>query len=126
MLTEGNIVLTVITSKSSVAAEAETLVGGVLFTASGASKCDEHDTFDVATGAQLAIGRAVRQLGREIYKAGNDTVRANDKIRAKQKAESEKNLKIKQAKSRAARKEYLASQKPARVGKTLAKLSVKG
>lgn len=128
MLTVGTVVLTVITGKSSVAVEAETILDGVIYSASGTSKCDPVDSFDYEIGLQLATGRAIRQLGRDIYKAGNDRVKQNDRIRAKQKAEQEKLLKIKQTKARLARKEYLATQKKASgktVGKTLAKLSAK-
>ena len=125
MLIESNVVLTIIVGKSSVSVEAETLIDDRIYAASGTSKCDAVDTFDPATGFQLAIGRAIRQLGRDIYKVGNEKVHAADKVRAKQKAEQERLLKVKQAKAKAARKQFLSEQKKSGVSKTLAKVAAK-
>ena len=126
MLTEGTVVLTVIKGKNSVAVEAEMLLGDTIYSASGTSKCDPVDQFDDLVGYQLAVGRAIRQLGREVYRTGNEAVKKNDRVRAKQAEEAEKVFKVKQAKAKAKRKEFLSSQSPKPAGsKAVAKLSVK-
>lgn len=50
----------------------------------GSSKASQGDKFDYQTGYELAYGRAVRKLGRQLIAAGYDKVHERDRINRSQ------------------------------------------
>jgi hypothetical protein len=88
-----------------VVAQAQAVIEGTdVFTATGSSRRDPSDPVSYETGAKLAIGRAVRQLGRNILHDGQDLVRAQDVIKKTQIAAAEAARKRKATKAAAAKK----------------------
>ena len=58
--------------------------------ATASSSCNPLDHFDYNVGASLAVGRAVRALGRQILAEGHEAVHHNDRARQKQLEAAEK------------------------------------
>lgn len=56
-----------------------------LFTAREVSRRDPHDRNDPEIGIKLALGRAIRQLGRNILAEGQAKVRQTDKVSRRQR-----------------------------------------
>lgn len=50
------------------------------YVATGAAKCDPRDKADPEIGTKLALGRAIRQLGRDILKDAQNLVNANARV----------------------------------------------
>lgn len=84
--------------------EATATVGYVQYIAIGTSKRDPQDEYDPEVGVQLAFGRAVRQLGREILKNANAQVKEADAARLK-RAEGQRKALIQKAARRIEAKE---------------------
>lgn len=55
----------------------------------GASRRDPEDKVDHETGFKLALGRALREVGRGLLREGNERVRDADQFAKQQKAASE-------------------------------------
>lgn len=68
------------------------------YTSRASSRRDPSDSPNVEIGLKLALGRAIRQLGREILKDGQDLVREAEKKRQRQEEAAE------EAKARKAQK----------------------
>lgn len=75
-----------------VVAEAEIVLDGgyEYYAARSSSRRDPSDAPNSEIGTKLAIGRAVRQLGREILKDGQSLVREQERARRKQAEAAEK------------------------------------
>lgn len=54
------------------------------YIAVGSSKASQGDKFNYQTGCELAYGRALRKLGRQLVAAGYDKVHEQDKIKCSQ------------------------------------------
>lgn len=67
-------------------------VGYTDYTAIGSSKRDPIDDYDPEIGVELAMGRAIRQLGREILKNANAGIREADQARLKRAEGQRKSL----------------------------------
>jgi hypothetical protein len=55
---------------------ATAFVGGTVFTEAGTGLRDEHDEFRDEIGAKLALGRALRDLGRQLTRTAMKEVNA--------------------------------------------------
>lgn len=96
--------INIIETEDVVAVEVSTWVGQSFFFASGSSKRDPADKQNPEIGLQLALGRAVRQLGREILKSANYLVREEDARAKKQKEASEAAKKLRAERAKQAKK----------------------
>lgn len=76
------------------------------YTALASAVCAEDDDFDLNIGRNIAVGRAVRQLGRLILSEGQDAVHAKDRQKRKQKEASEKAAKAAEKRRKAAEKQH--------------------
>lgn len=72
------------------------------------AKVCEPDRFDEEVGTKLALGRALRKLGRQLISDAYDTVHERDHARAKQQAATRKGLEIKQQANRTFQLEFAA------------------
>jgi len=84
-----------------VTAEVGVDVDGVFYSAVGTSKTAHPDKFDPEIGVKIATGRAIRQLGRNILKDGQDEVHRRDRVRQAQIEQSERAREIRAARGRA-------------------------
>lgn len=92
-----------ITDGDVVAVEATAWINGVdLYKVSASSRRDPHDPCNPEIGVKLAVGRALRQLGREILKEGQDGVRRQDKARRTQELASQEARNRKEKRRKAA------------------------
>lgn len=82
----------------------EAQVGYDLFVANGVAKRDPGDDANTEIGLKLAMGRAVRQLGREILKDANRLVSEAAAVKQSQDKAREAARKRKAARARAAKK----------------------
>lgn len=74
--------------------------------ATGHAKVCEPDKFDSEIGRKLALGRALRKLGRELVGEAYDEVHENDKEREKQEAATRKGLEYKRETDRRFQEEF--------------------
>ncbi len=79
----------IIHTEDATVAQATLWSGEDYFTAKGSSRRDPADVDNREVGIKLALGRALRQLGREILKDGNNLVRQEDIKRKTQQAATE-------------------------------------
>lgn len=63
---------------------------GISIRTVGSSKASQGDKFDLQTGYELAFGRALRKLGRQLISDGYDRVREQDQIKQSQRAAIER------------------------------------
>ena len=82
-----------------------------VFTATGSSKASKEDPFDVNVGYELAYGRALRALGRQILASGHRQVHETDRFRTEQKAASERALLKRKKVSKKLKKKYVTLNK---------------
>lgn len=68
----------------------------------GSAVRDGDDRFDLETGLQLAVGKALRNLGRDILRSGRARVAEADVLKAKEQAAHERD----RARREAVRKEW--------------------
>lgn len=85
-----------------VAVYIEMYIGDTPWFVTGSAKCSSQDKFDLETGYNLAYGRALRQLGRELLHEGNAAVAAADRDRQRQLEAAEK-ARVKRERARQAR-----------------------
>lgn len=97
-------VLQLVATDDVVAAEVGAWVGPELYTAEGTSKRDKKDKPDTTVGLKLALGRAIRQLGRNILHDGQLAVHEADKLRQAQAKAGEEARKRAVARATAAKK----------------------
>lgn len=90
-----------------VVAEAEVWLDGgyEFYTSKASSRRDPSDTPNAETGLKLALGRAVRQLGREILKDGQALVRQAEIKRQSQEQAAEESRARKALRAAEARSE---------------------
>jgi len=69
---------------------------GVSVRAVGSSKASQGDKFDLQTGYELAFGRALRKIGRQLISDGYDRVREQDQIKQSQRAAIERKRRTRQ------------------------------
>jgi hypothetical protein len=95
-----------------IAVEVEaTLPDWEVYTSAGTAVCDPKDKFNPEVGLKLALGRAIRQIGRDILHEGQASVHAADKARKSQEEASAKGLALKAARAKKAKKEVAAKNK---------------
>lgn len=87
-LFETEIVVTFTTDWKKVVIAEAMLEGDRTYISTASASVDPGDQFDFDTGVNLAVGRAVRQLGRDILNQGQKTVHKKDKARRIQKQKS--------------------------------------
>lgn len=94
----------------------------------GSAKCDPEDEFNPEIGARLALGRALRKLGRELLSEAHGEVHRRDKIRAhaletqaKARAEADAKAAAFKAAAEAEQKKPRATKKKAKPSKVVAK-----
>lgn len=90
-----------------VSAEASVTIGDTNYKATGTAKTAAPDRFDPVVGEEIALGRALRQFGRNILKTGQEQVHAADKVR-----EAQEEAKRRNAARRAARRPLLSFSRP--------------
>jgi hypothetical protein len=93
-----------------IAVEVEAVVNGFdYYFAKAASRRHPEDKQDSELGTKLAVGRAIRQIGRDILRDAQERVRENDKALDSQKQASEDARKKKEQRTRQIRKQLKAS-----------------
>lgn len=105
----GNVTtLTIVDDRAeTVSVEASTKVGDKVYRTTGTSKTAAPDRFDPVVGEEIALGRALRQLGRDLLKTGQSQVHEADKVRELQEQAKRRNAAL-----RAARRPLLSISRP--------------
>lgn len=83
-----------------VSTEVYAVVGNYVGISTGSSRCSGPDKFDPKVGEQLAVARAIKDLGRKIEKNARSTVAERDKVRELAEAARIKNLKERKARGK--------------------------
>lgn len=87
------------------------------YTAVASSSLAEGDIFDLEVGRNIAVGRAIRQLGRTILSEGQTEVHRRDRSKRKQQTASEQAAKEAAKRRKAAEAQYGGKKKPKPKGK---------